>query len=95
MSQQYSPFSKAELLPHPEMLEIKKQRGELFIGIPKETHLQEKRICLTPDAVAAITNQGHRIILESGAGEGSNYTDLNRGLKFQIAHRKFLNVTSF
>ena len=75
MGQQYSPFSKEQLMPKPEMLEIKKQKGELFIGIPKETHLQEKRICLTPDAVAALTNQGHRIIIESGAGEGANYSD--------------------
>jgi len=75
MSKQYSPFSKEQLMPKPEMLEIKKQKGELFIGIPKETHLQEKRICLTPDAVAALTNQGHRIIIESGAGEGANYSD--------------------
>ncbi len=75
MSKQFSPFSKEELLPKPEMLEIKKQKGELFIGIPKETHLQEKRICLTPDAVAALTNQGHRIIIETNAGEGANYSD--------------------
>jgi len=72
---QFSPFSKEELMPKPEMLEIKKQKGELYIGIPKETHLQEKRICLTPDAVAAFTNHGHRIILESGAGDGANYSD--------------------
>lgn len=75
MSKQFSPFSKEELMPKPEMLEIKKQKGELFIGIPKETHLQEKRICLTPDAVAALTNQGHRIVIESKAGEGANYSD--------------------
>jgi len=75
MSKQFSPFSKEELLPHPEMLEIKKQKGQLFIGIPKETHLQEKRICLTPDAVAALTAHGHRIIMETGAGDGANYTD--------------------
>ena len=75
MSKQFSPFSKEELMPKPEMLEVKKQKGELFIGVPKETHLQEKRICLTPDAVAALTNHGHRIILESGAGEGANYSD--------------------
>ena len=75
MGKQYSPFSKEQLMPKPEMLEIKRQKGELFIGIPKETHLQEKRICLTPDAVAALTNQGHRIIIESTAGEGANYTD--------------------
>lgn len=75
MGKQFSPFSKEELIPKPEMLEVKKQKGELFIGIPKETHLQEKRICLTPDAVAAITSHGHRIIVESSAGDGANYTD--------------------
>lgn len=75
MSKQYSPFSKEQLMPKPEMLEIKKEKGELFIGVPKETHLQEKRICLTPDAVAALTNHGHKIIIETGAGEGANYSD--------------------
>jgi len=76
MSKQYSPFSREELMPKPEMLEVNTQKGELFIGIPKETHLQEKRICLTPDAVAALTSHGHRIIMESGAGEGANYNDI-------------------
>jgi alanine dehydrogenase len=71
----YSPFSKEELLPQAEMLEIKKQKGELLIGLPKETHFEEKRVCLTPDAVAALSAQGHRIVLETGAGEGSNYSD--------------------
>jgi alanine dehydrogenase len=72
---QFSPFSKEELLPQAEMLEIKKQKGELFIGLPKETHLGEKRICLTPDAVTALTSHGHRIVVETGAGDGANYTD--------------------
>lgn len=71
----FSPFSKEELLPQAEMLEIKKEKGELFIGLPKETHFEEKRICLTPDAVAALSAHGHRIVLESGAGDGSNYSD--------------------
>lgn len=71
----FSPFSKEELLPQAEMLEIKKQKGELFIGLPKETHFEEKRVCLTPDAVAALTAHGHRIVVETGAGEGSNYSD--------------------
>ncbi|MDT7831880.1 alanine dehydrogenase [Flavobacteriaceae bacterium S356] len=71
----YSPFSKEELLPQAEMLEIKKQKGELLIGLPKETHFEEKRVCLTPDAVAALSAQGHKIVIETGAGEGSNYSD--------------------
>lgn len=75
MSKQLSPFSKEELLPKPEMLEIRKSKDELFIGIPRETHFEEKRICLTPNAVAALTSNGHRIMVESGAGDGTDYSD--------------------
>ena len=57
------------------MLEILKRKDELYIGIPKETHFQEKRICLTPKAVETLTENGHRIVVESGAGHGTNYTD--------------------
>lgn len=71
-----SPFSKQQLLPQEETLEVLKQKGELFIGIPKENQNQEKRICLTPDAVNAITANGHRILIEAGAGEGANFTDI-------------------
>ncbi|WP_439129634.1 alanine dehydrogenase [Polaribacter sp.] len=71
----YSPFSKKDLLPQEEMLEIKKQKGELFIGLPKETYLSEKRVCLTPDAVGALTANGHRVVVETGAGDGASFTD--------------------
>ncbi|WP_437395527.1 alanine dehydrogenase [Flagellimonas lutimaris] len=77
MSQASSPFSKQQLLPQEETLEVVNQKGELFIGIPKENQYQEKRICLTPDAVNAITAHGHRVLVESGAGEGANFSDLD------------------
>ena len=72
---QYSPFSKEELLPQAERLEVKRRKGELFIGLPKESYLEEKRVCLTPDAVAALTAHGHKIVVETGAGDGACYTD--------------------
>jgi len=75
MDQPSSPFSKQQLLPQEETLEILKQKGELFIGIPKENQYQEKRICLTPDAVNAITSNGHRVLMEKGAGEGASFSD--------------------
>lgn len=75
MNQPSSPFSKQQLLPQEEMLEVLKQKGELFIGIPKENQYQEKRICLTPDAVNAIVANGHRVMIEAGAGEGANYSN--------------------
>jgi alanine dehydrogenase len=71
-----SPFSKQQLIPQEEKLEILLPKGELFIGIPKESQYQEKRICLTPDAVNAITAHGHRVLIESGAGEGAGFSDL-------------------
>ena len=75
MSQPTTPFSQRELIPQEEMLEIQKKKGELFIGLPKETSYQEKRVCLTPDAVGAITANGHRVLIESNAGLDSNFTD--------------------
>lgn len=72
-----SPFSKQQLLPQEETLEILRQKRELLIGLPKENQYQEKRICLTPDAVNAITAHGHRVLIESGAGEGAHFSDLD------------------
>ncbi|MFD2890689.1 alanine dehydrogenase [Flavobacterium chuncheonense] len=71
----YSPFSKMQLLPQEEKLEIKRAKSELFIGVPKETAYQERRICLTPDAVNSLTSHGHRVMIEAGAGESSSYSD--------------------
>ena len=70
-----SPFTKQQLIPQEEKLEIARHKSELFIGLPKETSFQERRICLTPDAVNSLTSHGHRVMVESGAGEASSYSD--------------------
>lgn len=75
MSITITPFTKQQLLPQEEKLEIARQKSELFIGIPKETSYQERRICLTPDAVNSLTYHGHRVMIEAGAGLSSSYTD--------------------
>ena len=75
MAKSITPFSKAQLLPQEETLEILKKKSSLFLGIPKETAFQEKRVCLTPDAVSAIVNNGNRVLIESNAGKGANYSD--------------------
>ena len=75
MSKPKSPFTKAQLLPQEETLEISKQKGKLLIGIPKEAYFQEKRICLTPDAVTAIVANGHNVIIENGAGDEAGFSD--------------------
>lgn len=62
-------------MPQEEMLEVARKKSSLQIGIPKEISLQEKRIPLVPDAVAVLINNGHEVIIETGAGEGSSFTD--------------------
>ncbi|GGB66464.1 alanine dehydrogenase [Flavobacterium suaedae] len=70
-----TPFTKQQLIPQEETLETLKSKSDLYIGLPKETSYQERRICLTPDAVNSLTAHGHRVMIEAGAGESSSYTD--------------------
>lgn len=70
-----SPFSHSELLPQEEMLEVQRKKGQLYIGVPKERSFQEKRVCLTPDAVSDLTANGHRVLVERGAGIDANFSD--------------------
>lgn len=58
-----------------ETLDVKPKGADLFIGIPKETSFQENRIALTPEGVNVLVINGHRVIMESKAGEGASYSD--------------------
>lgn len=58
-----------------ETLDIKPKGARLHIGIPKETAFQENRISLIPEAVSVLVNNGHEVMVETKAGEGSKYTD--------------------
>ncbi len=70
-----SPFSKSQLIPQEEKLEIRRKRGQLFIGIPKEDFKIEKRICLTPESVNMLVKAGHKVLMEAGAGTEASYDD--------------------
>jgi alanine dehydrogenase len=58
-----------------EVLDIPHRSKPLLIGIPKEIAFQENRIGLIPDAVGVLIANGHEVMVESGAGDGSRYTD--------------------
>jgi len=72
----FTPFTEEELMPKEEKLEVIKKGKQFSIGIPKETCLNERRTCITPDAVQVLVEHGHELIIEAGAGEGSFFTDL-------------------
>ncbi|MBA7526729.1 Alanine dehydrogenase [subsurface metagenome] len=70
-----TPLMYNGLMPQEEMLEIGKKQKKLIIGIPKEDHNYEKRVSLTPEAVEVLINNGHDVLIESGAGDGANYSN--------------------
>ena len=70
-----SPLLQSEWQTQTEMLEVQLRRQSMFIGIPKEVTLQENRVALVPSSVATLTAHGHRVIIETGAGKKSNYSD--------------------
>lgn len=72
----FTPFTEEDLLPQEEKLEIVRKHQNISIGIPKETCLDEKRTCITPDAVQVLVANGHSIFIEEGAGLGAFFTDM-------------------
>lgn len=70
------PLTEEKLVPKEAFLEIIKKGNSIKIGLPKETCLGENRICLSPDAVQILVQNGYDIIVEKGAGEGAFYSDL-------------------
>jgi alanine dehydrogenase len=45
------------------------------IGVPKEIKNQECRVGVTPAGVKALSEAGHTVLVEMGAGEGSSFPD--------------------
>jgi alanine dehydrogenase len=48
----------------------------LSIGIPKENPAIETRLALTPEGVAIVTEEGHNVYVQRGAGAPMSYSDL-------------------
>ncbi len=47
----------------------------MIIGVPKEIKVQEFRVALTPQCAGQLVAQGHCVLVERHAGEGSAYAD--------------------
>jgi alanine dehydrogenase len=47
----------------------------MIIGVPKEIKDHETRVGLVPSGVTALTESGHQVLVQSGAGAGSSITD--------------------
>ena len=47
----------------------------MIVGLPKEIKDNEYRVGLTPAGVRALTDAGHKVIVERTAGDGSGFED--------------------
>lgn len=47
----------------------------LTIGVPKEILLGEKRVATVPEVVVKLTKLGFAVMVESGAGDASDFDD--------------------
>lgn len=68
-------MSNSGLMPQEEMLDIRTKNSSLTIGIPKEICYYENRIALVPEAVNVLVENGYRVLVEEGAGNGACFMD--------------------
>ena len=47
----------------------------MIVGIPKEVKTHEYRVAATPEGVRELVHAGHRVVVETAAGEGSAISD--------------------
>ncbi|MEI6754541.1 MAG: alanine dehydrogenase [Paludibacter sp.] len=70
------PKEQRSLFPEECLLREIARQPRLSIGIPKENIDLETRLALTPEGVGILTEEGHSIYVQRGAGEGMTYSDL-------------------
>ena len=63
----------------------------MVIGIPKEVKADEFRVGATPSNIALLVEDGHRVLVQEGAGEGSGFSDkeyLNAGAEILLSAKE-------
>lgn len=71
-----APKSQRTLFPEECLLREIAGQPRLSIGMPRENQSLETRLPLTPEGVAIITEEGHSVYVQRGAGDAMSYSDL-------------------
>ena len=51
------------------------EESGMIIGMPREIKKEEYRVAMTPEGISELKKDGHAILVETGAGEGSGFSD--------------------
>ena len=58
-------------------MSVRRRKGRciMIIGVPRERTRQEYRVAISPDNLPEIVEAGHKLLVESRAGEGLDISD--------------------
>ncbi len=67
----------SQLIPKEEKLAFSPKKASLTIALLKENDDVERRVCLSPEAVGLLVQNGHTILVEKNAGLASQFEDMH------------------
>lgn len=85
----------SKLIPKEEKLAFLPKKANLTIAVLKENSETERRVCLSPDAVGLLVQNGHTILIEQGAGIASHFKDIeysNEGARLVESKEELLKA---
>jgi alanine dehydrogenase len=53
----------------------KEEFPKFVFGVPRETYPEERRVAASPDSVMLLVKDGHKVLIEQGAGEKVKFND--------------------
>jgi alanine dehydrogenase len=68
-------FTESQFETQEERIAIGERSKSVSIGIPKENPELEHRVSIVPNSIRTLIGFGHKVVVESGAGESSNFKD--------------------
>jgi len=86
----------SQMIPKEEKLAFSPKKASLTIAILKENNDTERRVCLSPDAVGLLVQNGHTILVERGAGIASHFEDVyysNEGAQILDSKEELLKAS--
>ncbi len=68
-------FTESQFETQEERLAVGERSRKVSIGVPKENPELENRVSIVPNSIRTLVGFGHKVVVESGAGDRSNFSD--------------------
>ena len=75
ISSEIKALAQEALSPQEKVQAISANHKGFSILVPKEVEMQENRLVLSPEATALLVNNGNKVTIEAGAGNGAKFND--------------------